>query len=289
MDVAKHLVVWGLVIFCINAAPPRQPTRSFSSGALDDRIELAVMRRTIAEKTLDRYFAAELMSVPKGSKPKLALKPDAPAAVKEWYNNLPVLKSQEVADLRKLAADQKIHLDSLVKTPVNNVSAGPNSMGATRADPVQLAQRERLIVEQRNLVGDLLRLAKRVEADPVYLYIGVLTPEVGTLGMMPQFQVFQVHGDDEMIVKFHDQHFWIKGIETRGMVDESSYEHDGFLMVTGTKKYTALLGNARTIYAAEPCKLSDHLQIVYVPNTPAPSPNASRRSTSAPVSRGAGG
>lgn len=50
---------------------------------------------------------------------------------------------------------------------------------------------------------------------------------------------------------------WLKGVATKGWVDDKALTLDGHFKVTGTKQYKTVLGSSRTVFLIEPASAED--------------------------------
>lgn len=81
---------------------------------------------------------------------------------------------------------------------------------------------------------------------------GRLARESDLTGQVVGVKVFQVVSKDKMICKFGDDLFFLKGVSTKGIVDDSSYTFEGCFYVSGTEKYDTAIGGSKTIFVVEP-------------------------------------
>ncbi len=66
-----------------------------------------------------------------------------------------------------------------------------------------------------------------------------------------RFQVFQVVDANNMLLTIDEKIYWIKGVSTQNVVNDSKVTLNQLFYVNGTKRYSTALGGSNTIFVLE--------------------------------------
>jgi hypothetical protein len=78
--------------------------------------------------------------------------------------------------------------------------------------------------------------------------------DVGSFGLMPDFRVVQVVDDESMMVEVGHKTVLLKGVPTKDLADDDSVKGGVPVEVTGTHRYTTVMGAAKTVMLVEPTR-----------------------------------
>ena len=84
-------------------------------------------------------------------------------------------------------------------------------------------------------------------------------PKVGDMGEVSFVRVLQIVDADEMRVTYYGHDLWLRGIDTKNLVDEVGLKPTGIFEVIGTKAYTTVLGSMSTVLLVEPVPIPAEL------------------------------
>jgi hypothetical protein len=98
---------------------------------------------------------------------------------------------------------------------------------------------------------------------PIYLAdMPAEAPRIGMIGLLGALRIQQVVGPTEAIVErasTPSYSFWITGVRTDGIADDSEVTPVDVFQVTSTKTYATAIGSTKTIYVLEPVDIHQYL------------------------------
>lgn len=226
----------------------------------------------------------------------LALQPNAPAEVQQWFDNLPDIREQYVGQVIMRTHDHIQRLEreldqakrrkqQIAGRPVKKIAQRGELGGTTyQQDPADTIHRRNQINAATREIERLakeLRLAKEAapaiiaEArnDRTSIIMPPLRLSVGAIGTIDgPVKVFQVVDDQNVMIHYHNLLLWLHGVSTITAVDDGWTTIIPALIITGIKSYTTVMGARKTVYSAEP--MPDVRPYVYLaeytPGNPSP-------------------
>jgi hypothetical protein len=202
-------------------------------------------------------------------------KPNAPAGVAELIRMQPLLRkaaqdnSAPDSTPREIARLER-ELQHAQSREIPRIVAGHNAFGEPEYQPDEAAENAR--------AKEVKALKKRLETVRAQyngaapkgptasdLLLPDLVAQVGSVGKLGTVRIQQILDDDNMLIDAGNQTVWVKGYSTKGLVDSNDpkFEINSIFQITGTKRYTTVIGATTTCFVAEPCELSDFVELVF--------------------------
>lgn len=191
---------------------------------------------------------------------------DAPDGIHALVNSIPVKKGDAIRAMKNAVAEARRERDRVAKSPVRQimVSGGDRFFGPTyKTDESDRAAKRASMDAITQKIIDLQKQIKTIENDDLWLpsEANNVAFTVGSVGILPTLHITQIVDDGDLIGEAGDQGFWLKGIDTKSLVDDKDYTFGQTVQVTGTKRYTTAMGSSRTVYLVEPIDLKRYLVV----------------------------
>jgi hypothetical protein len=209
-------------------------------------------------------LSVSLLAAAPAAKPKpRKLKPDAPEAVRVWWDAQPKLRETKKKQLRETMKQLQAETAAIRRA---HVRQGPDLVVTRNGDKEYIfgssASKKAALDKRLKEAREAKELLDGMENRVVYT-----EPEfkddikVGLISTLHSFRMKQVSDETNAIISVKDVDIWFKGLPTKNFADDTNYTLDEPIpyFITGTKSYATVTGAKRTILLAEPFKIEDYL------------------------------